>query len=85
MTEFISGLITRFVLNLILMAIFKTNKMFIPHWIFTAVAGTFYFVDYDKYTGVVSMDTNETSLLMLGFISFDIVVYIGRSFIKKGK
>jgi len=54
-----------------------------PPWIVSLIAGAFYMVDYNKDTGVLSMDTTSTSMLMVGFISFDFIVALFEKRVKK--
>ena len=81
MSDFLSGLVTRFVFNLVICLIFKTDKMFVPHWIFTLSATVFYFVDFENG----SIDVNPISNVMLGFIAFDFIIAIGRAILKGDK
>jgi hypothetical protein len=81
MDNFLPGLVVRFVFNLIACAIFKTDKMFIPHWTITTAATVWYVVDF----GGNAITINPISYLMLGFIAFDYVVYAYRAITKGTK
>ena len=81
MEQFFSGLVARFIFNLVIMAIFKTNKMFVPHWIFTLSASVFYFVDFNEG----SIDVSPISNTMLGFIAFDFIVAFFKALKKRAK
>jgi hypothetical protein len=83
--EFFTGLATRFAFNIILMMVFKQHNMakVTPPWLVSLIAGAWFMVDYDKATGVMSMDTTPTSMLMLGFISFDFIVALFEKRVKK--
>jgi len=83
--EFFTGLATRFAFNIMLMLVFKQSNMakVTPPWLVSLITGAWLMVDYDKATGVMSMDTTPTSMLMLGFISFDFIVALFEKRVKK--
>ena len=68
-----------------LMLVFKQSNMakVTPPWLVSLITGAWLMVDYDKATGVMSMDTTPTSMLMLGFISFDFIVALFEKRVKK--
>jgi len=75
MELFVQGLVARIVLGLGLTVFLSKPKFIVPHWIFTISTIVFYLTKIDS----------SPSVIMLGFVSLDIIVPVIKHLNKSGK